>query len=290
MKKIGLFLVLIVLALVCYPAPAKDAVSDIKINVLPDRIAQGECFWVKVSPFEEIRSVTGEAFGRQVPFFPHDGAFRAIIPVPANAVPGKYRLNISIEQMDGARSEITRYILAARTGFGSVSFRLKPSKAGLLSAEVIEDDWARIEKEVTRATVRQIWSGPFRRPAPGIVTMKFGTHQKINGIPYGQHRGLDIAGKTYYRIRAANHGQVVFADYTQSMGNVVVINHGQGVFSLYLHMSRILVKKNDVVWKGKMIGMMGTTGVSTGVHLHFAMSVNNVRVDPLQWLYGGVGW
>jgi murein DD-endopeptidase MepM/ murein hydrolase activator NlpD len=99
---------------------------------------------------------------------------------------------------------------------------------------------------------------------------------------------MNSAQKEKSNILAINAGQVVLAQSFQVFGGTVVIDHGQGIHSLYYHLSKILVQPGQMVKKGQVLGKMGTTGVSSGVHLHLGISVYNVRVDPRQWLTGNI--
>jgi murein DD-endopeptidase MepM/ murein hydrolase activator NlpD len=94
---------------------------------------------------------------------------------------------------------------------------------------------------------------------------------------------MDIASTSKADVRAANRGQVVFADYLGIYGNMVLVDHGQGVFSLYSHLSKINVGPGDMVDQQTVLGLTGTTGMAGGDHLHFSMLVNGVFVTPKEW-------
>jgi murein DD-endopeptidase MepM/ murein hydrolase activator NlpD len=97
------------------------------------------------------------------------------------------------------------------------------------------------------------------------------------------HLGIDIASNERAEIRAANRGRVVFADYLGIYGNVVIIDHGQGISSLYSHLSRIEATVNKLVEKNEIIGRSGTSGMAAGDHLHFSMLVHGIFVTPVEW-------
>ncbi len=260
--------------------------ENVKAKIYPHWIGQGQTFIMKIFPKKEIVSGYGEAFGERFSFFRLSDSFRGVVGVPVDAAVGMHKIELFIEYRDGTKVTEDHYVEIKRSKFPKVSFWLNPDKKQLLSPQLVEEEWAQIEKEVVKATLQQLWKGYFMKPAWGRYSMTFGMRQMINGKLSGQHRGLDIAGKANYKIFAANNGRVVFTSYLRAFGNTIVIDHGQGVFSLYFHLSKIGVKKNDDLKRGAVIGRMGSTGVATGVHLHFAMSVNNVRVDPTQWLNG----
>lgn len=132
----------------------------------------------------------------------------------------------------------------------------------------------------------RLWNGPFLRMS-GSSRAGFADHRtyKFNGqeVDFQVHLGMDIASTRRAGVKAANNGNIVFADYLGIYGNMILLDHGQGVFSLYSHLSQINVSRGDSVEKGTIIGLTGTTGMAGGDHLHFSMLVNGVFVTPKEW-------
>ncbi|NJK41356.1 MAG: M23 family metallopeptidase [Acaryochloridaceae cyanobacterium SU_2_1] len=140
---------------------------------------------------------------------------------------------------------------------------------------------------------KRLWNGPFQRPNNGPLTAGYGIRRIYNG-DYSDpdyHRGLDYAGWAGSPVKAAASGQVRLvgreAEGFRIHGNIIGIDHGQGVNTVYLHLSQINVKEGQMVQKGQIIGTVGSTGASTGPHLHFGLNVNGKSVDPTAWLTGG---
>ncbi len=136
----------------------------------------------------------------------------------------------------------------------------------------------------------KLWSGAFLQPTypnkRGRISSKFGVYRVFRlrrRLHRGYHKGLDIAMKRGEPIYAPNYGVVVVAKYFKTRGNVVMIDHGLGVMTSHLHLSKINVKKGMFVKKGQLIGKVGSTGRSTGPHLHWEVRVNGVSVDSTQW-------
>ena len=102
----------------------------------------------------------------------------------------------------------------------------------------------------------------------------------VNGVPSDRHGGVDIAAARGTEIAAANSGKVLFAEYIALTGNTVCIEHGMGLKTWYYHMDSLSVSEGETVSKGQKIGEVGSTGFSTGPHLHWAASVFNVYVNP----------
>ena len=120
------------------------------------------------------------------------------------------------------------------------------------------------------------------KPVSGIITSRFGSRESIRS---SGHSGLDIATKKGTNIKAAAGGTVLFAGYSGAYGNVVKISHGSGIKTYYAHCSKLYVKTGDTVSAGDVIAAVGSTGRSTGNHLHFEVVKNGVYVNPQNYLY-----
>ncbi len=132
----------------------------------------------------------------------------------------------------------------------------------------------------------RFWAGPFNRMS-GSNRAGYADHRTYyyNDQPIDNqvHLGMDIASTQHANVTAGNKGKIVFADYLGIYGNMVLIDHGQGVFSLYSHLSQINTAVGSLVSKDDSIGLTGTTGMAGGDHLHFSMLVNGIFVTPLEW-------
>ncbi len=132
----------------------------------------------------------------------------------------------------------------------------------------------------------RLWSGKFNRMS-GSSRAGFADHRTYyfnkKAIDKQVHLGMDIASTRRADVRAANSGIVIYAEYLGIYGNMVMLDHGQGVFSLYSHLSQINVKPGDNVNKKSVLGLTGTTGMAGGDHLHFSMLINGIFVTPKEW-------
>ncbi len=133
---------------------------------------------------------------------------------------------------------------------------------------------------------QRLWESKFHR-MPGSSRAGFADHRTYfygsKPIDRQVHLGIDLASTRNAEVKAAEKGIVIYADYLGIYGNMVMIDHGQGIFSLYSHLSQIDVAPNDQVDKLTVIGLTGTTGMAGGDHLHFSMLVNGVFVTPIEW-------
>ena len=125
-----------------------------------------------------------------------------------------------------------------------------------------------------------LWDEPFMMPVEGRLSTPFGARRTLNGA-YGYiHSGIDLANVKGTPILAANSGMVVLAQTQSLTGNTIVIDHGRGLLTLYAHLESMSVEKGDYVGRGQEIGAMGSTGFSTGSHLHFETQLRGVYIDP----------
>jgi murein DD-endopeptidase MepM/ murein hydrolase activator NlpD len=161
------------------------------------------------------------------------------------------------------------------------------------SIEGTDHEFDRVDAFKKLATPQKFWNGAFIRPSQGTVSTVFGVRRYYNGEFANDyyHRGVDYAAGTGSPVFAPAAGYVrlvgTVAQGFQLHGNTVGIDHGQGVVSIFIHLSRINVKEGDFVQPGQVIGAVGSTGVATGPHLHWGLYVNNEAIDPVPWRYTG---
>jgi murein DD-endopeptidase MepM/ murein hydrolase activator NlpD len=159
-----------------------------------------------------------------------------------------------------------------------------PSKMVTPPAAVLE----RIKAERARTqTAKHTWSDqrlwrlPFHRPVAGKFTSVYGLQRVLNGKPKDPHRGVDFRAPTGTAVEAVADGRVILAESHYYAGNSMYIDHGNGVISLYFHLSQFDVSQGDIVKRGQIIGRSGCTGRATGPHLHLSVSVQGQLVDPV---------
>lgn len=215
-----------------------------------------------------------------VPLFAQaDGSRAGLMPVPVDHAPGQH----SIEFLDASGGVLHSAAATVRDGrFATQNIVIAPSKTQVKPSPGEMEAVAAL-----RATVSPVrhWEEPFALPVPGCMNSPFGVQRLHNGKPTGNyHRGVDQRGPKGRAIRAVAAGEVKIARMFNIHGGTVGIDHGQGVTSFYLHMSRFAVKEGAMVKKGEVIGYVGATGFATGPHLHWGLYVNGVPVQPRQWV------
>ena len=259
----------------------------LKLGSSGGSFAQGKTAYLYFTSNEPNVEITGAFQDKEFRAYPYHGKYRAVIGFSIDD-PGskKYVLKVRVKDKEGNTGDYHYKIFVRKTKFGRLNFTLKPKNVEMLMPNTIRADWQKIEDEVKKENPQKYYQGRFMRPVSGRISMVFGMNEFINGERSGRHRGLDFAAAEGTPIKASNAGIVKLAERLPAHGNAVVIDHGQGIFTYYAHMSKILATVGEKVKKGQVIGLVGATGVATGPHLHFAMSLHNLRVDPGQWLKG----
>lgn len=255
---------------------AAPAIWGQGFEVSPGAVRQGETI--------RVRGVDGAVQARMgartVPLFADSGGGRAgLMPVPVDVAPGKYTVEFlaaggrvlhSAEAMvtDGA---FRKQNITTTPGIKE----LKPSPGEMEAVSALRD----------RVSETRHWDEPFAAPVPGCMNSPFGVQRLHDGKPTGNyHRGVDQRGPKGRPIRAVANGVVRISRMFNLHGGTVGIDHGQGLTSIYIHMSKVAAAEGAEVKKGDVIGYIGSTGFSTGPHLHWGLNVNGVPVQPLQWV------
>jgi murein DD-endopeptidase MepM/ murein hydrolase activator NlpD len=244
------------------------------------------------------QSGTARIFGRTYPLLPAPtGGTETYLPLGVLDPPGATA--VAVEAANGAFNESASLAFLVEPNEWAVEYlTIPPAPPG--EANPLDPVAIRRENELlatTYAVVRpeRFWVEPWIIPMQGVITSQFGEQRSINGGPVGGHHGgADIATPFGQEpgapIHAANHGEVVLSERLIVRGNMVVIDHGAGVFTGYAHMDERYVQAGDFVAQGDLIGKEGATGLVTGAHLHWEVAVGGVLVDGLRWVDGSQGF
>jgi murein DD-endopeptidase MepM/ murein hydrolase activator NlpD len=223
---------------------------------------------------------------KNYPAFPiGNGRFRALLPTTPLEKPGARLLQVA---GDGQVQKLN--VQVRDRDFPTQSIWLPPGK----DTEGTDAEFDRVDAFKALVTPEKFWDGKLLRPNSGEITTIYGVRRYYNGV-FAQdyyHRGVDYAGAYGSPVVAPAAGRVSLVGRESQgfkiHGNVVGIDHGQGVASILMHLSRIDVKEGDVVKAGQVIGAVGSTGASTGPHLHWGLYVHGQSVDPVPWRLQGV--
>jgi murein DD-endopeptidase MepM/ murein hydrolase activator NlpD len=281
------------LALAAAPAadPTRGAAGGelaLAVRVIPERPVQGTLFVVEV----EARSgelVVGASIADEPLHFraTGEGGFRALAGVPIDAE-GSLPLELAVRGADGATDRHRIDVPIARGDYRMERLTVAPRFGRAPDAATA----ARITREAERArevsrrshSTPRMWEGPFVRPRPGRITSGYGNGREFNGQVQSRHMGTDFAGDVGAPVQAAARGVVALVDEFHLGGKVVYLDHGAGLVSGYLHLSRIDVAQGDTVEAGQVIGGVGATGRVTGPHLHWLVRYGLITVDPVSLL------
>lgn len=147
--------------------------------------------------------------------------------------------------------------------------------------ERIERESAQAKEIYTHFTPIRYWNKPFIQPLDSYITSEYGSARTYNGTLKSYHGGVDFRARTPIPVVATNNGIVVLAEDRYYAGGTIIIDHGEGIYSCYFHLSRYDVQVGDYVMQGQNIALSGATGRITGPHLHFGMIVHGTQSDPL---------
>lgn len=271
-------------SLVACATPSQALQATIK----PEKLVLGDTLSVIIQPdpgtnLDQAPMVTvGEQTYTSFKVGPN--RWRALLPTTPLEQPGARRVEVK------AGKEVRN--LAVWVGdrkFPTQRIWLSPGKS-----KATEFELQRVDAFKKLISPQKLWNGPFLQPNKGRLSTGYGVRRYYNG-QFAQdyyHRGVDYAGGTGSAVVAPAAGRVALVGQESQgfriHGNVVGLDHGQGVTSIFLHLSRIHVKEGEVVKPGQLIGAVGATGASTGPHLHWGLYVNGQSVDPTPWRYQSV--
>ena len=210
----------------------------------------------------------------------------ALLPVSYYEKPKNETLKIIYVQ--NSKTKTKNIVIEIKDGnYKKESIQVTKSKVNPKGKEVNE----RINQEYHEAmniyatsTETNYLSSEFILPMDSFITSDFGKARVYNDTLKGYHSGTDFRAKVGTPILSSNDGIVVLAKDRFYSGGTVIIDHGQGIYTCYYHMSEFSVKKNQVIKKGEVLGLSGQSGRVTGPHLHFSVRVGGVQVDPLQFV------
>lgn len=251
---------------------------------------QGQVLVVKVKGEEQATEVKGTFLKRTIPFFREfrpgepDG-YIGLLGIDMQDEPGTYELAVDVKQGEQAK-QLSFNVLVAKEKFFVEHLTLPKDKVDLDEKGAAR--WKTEQEQVKQALAEnsrlKLWHSDFVEPVNGKRTGIFGSVRIMNGQPRNPHNGEDIGAPLGTDVAATNDGIVrITVDHIFS-GKGVFVDHGLGFYSMYFHLSEILVKDGDLVTAGQIIGKVGTTGRATGPHLHWGVKLNGARVNPYSLL------
>ncbi len=255
----------------------------VEMRIRPEVIAQGDTVSVFVRNLLDGRP-SGELAGRALRFAEFEDGWVALTGIDAFAEPGRTTLKL------GGAGERPWYpyeqdVAVISSGFPSQAITIPDEQSDLLDPQVRREEDAFLATFYEQFSEEKRWDDLFQVPVTTtVVTAPYGGGRSYNGGSVSIfHSGTDFDGALGTQILAAANGVVAFSDELALRGNTVILDHGLGVFSGYYHLSESLVELGEQVVAGQAVGLGGSTGLSTGPHLHWELQVNGVPVDGMRW-------
>lgn len=250
----------------------------------PARLVNGSPVLFRVTTPKAVRTLSGTWLGHEIAFSSDANrkSWFALAGVSLETKPGSYTIALQAETTAGPTISFQKKFRVQRQRYPRVPLKVPdrytaPSPEDLRQIE--HDKEIKVEVLKTVSAGRE-WEGSFAPPVKAEISDVFGVERVFNGTVQSAHQGLDFRVPTGTPVAAINRGRVILARPMFFEGNWVVIDHGQGLLTLYLHLSSFSVKEGDEVSKGQPIGLSGGTGRATGPHLHLAVRWQGVYLNP----------
>ena len=250
----------------------------------PARLVNGSPVLFRVTTPQPARTVSGNWLGHEIVFSfdTTQKVWFALAGVGQETKPGSYALELQAETSTGNAIAFAKNVRVERQRYPRVALKV-PGRYTAPSPEdqrqIEQDKEVKAEAFKTVSPERE-WKGSFASPVDAEISDVFGVERVFNGSVQSTHQGLDFRVPSGTSVAAVNDGRIILARLLFFEGNCVVIDHGQGLLTIYLHLSKFLVKEGDDVSKGQPIGLSGGTGRATGPHLHLAVRWQGVYLNP----------
>lgn len=250
----------------------------------PQVLEEGRTGRIEIATTEPVE-ISGQFLGQEfMSIRQDDGTQHHIrIGIPMFTEQEVYPLTLNMVDAAGVSMPIDVHLQVVGGSYGHQNISI--NNDDLLTLAVENEEIELLAGLTSEFNSDASWTNSLGLPAAAPMNGVFGTRRSYNGSPYNRfHRGADFAGATGTSVLAAAAGTVVLADTLNIRGNTTVIDHGWGLYTVYAHQNVLHVNPGDVVTTGQIIGAIGSTGRSTGPHLHWEAWLNGVNVDPMQWV------
>ena len=265
-------------------AKSKGKAADFSVRWEPKRPVNGSPVVFRVTSPEPLKSLSGKWLEHDVffSFDPQGKVWYAIAGASLQTHPGSYPLELKGSTATGIELSFQEQVAVGKGKYHSTAASVpkqytEPDPAQL---QKIDQDKTLKEHAFAGVTPEREWAGSFHAPAKAQISDVFGTSRTFNGRVQSVHQGLDYAVRDGTPVAALNSGTVLLAQSLFFEGNCVVLDHGQGLLTLYMHLSKIEVKEGDHITGGQKIGLSGGTGRATGPHLHVAVRWQGIYLNP----------
>ncbi|MBN2358564.1 MAG: M23 family metallopeptidase [Deltaproteobacteria bacterium] len=266
---------------------AADLGPPFTVELSGGPLAPGQPGVVLVRPQRPLASLSAGLFGRQVELVPWaNGRYLGLVGVGLDDPVGRAPLTLSYALEAGEVMQVELDVDVVDRAYPSNTLRVarrfvRPGPAARRQIRRERRELAELWREPSR---ERLWRGNFILPRQSELTSVFGVRRIFNGRLRSRHKGIDLDGSGGEPVAAANRGRVLFAGSRYYSGRTVILDHGLGLYTLYFHLRSVEVAAGQLVERGTVIGKLGSTGRVTGPHLHFAVRLSGIYVDPVTFL------
>jgi murein DD-endopeptidase MepM/ murein hydrolase activator NlpD len=266
------------------PPPASTPVDAPQIQLSAPVIGQGETTTIRLWNYF-ASSATAFCDERRYPLVGDGESFWGVVGAAGDAAAGTHAITIDLYDANGdVLGELATQVTVVDMGYPVENIDLPADVNNSLDPALIQQENDARAATFAQFTAQKLWSGPFIWPVPEVIVSPYGIRRSYNGGPVNSfHQGVDLAADEGVPVAAGNSGRVAYVGSGPTHGNSVLIDHGDGVFSGYNHLSAVSVQVGQMVSRGDVVGLIGSTGMATGPHLHWEVLVRGLPVDPVPW-------
>jgi len=282
--------IVLIATLILFGGICERAFPSPRVHLSSQIISQGELAVIRLE-LKEGETPLVRWLDREVFMVPgaRERTWYGFVAADLKAQPGRYPVLIKV--LPGAWEQ-TLEVTVDKKDRGVRRLKLPKEMVDLdaPTLERVKGEAALMDEVLSEPPAAPLWRGRFLSPVAGEIVGPFGQASVINDSPRSPHSGVDLKASRGTPVLAMNHGKVALVADQFFTGLSVVIDHGGAVQSMYFHLDKVLVNRNDQVQRGQVIGLVGSTGRASGPHLHLGVRVNSARVDPLQLTAEGLPW
>jgi hypothetical protein len=255
----------------------------LSIESQPPKVLQGHTWLLRIRT-NEPAAVEARLGDRTLPVESGNGYGWAVMGFAPDADAVTVPVVVDGQDPAGNQAEVSQPVQITPENWVRDEVDIPQQLATLLQSDIRTEEDKALLPNYQKYTQPKLWDGRFMMPVTGPIITQFGTLRSYNGGPVvGHHGGADIAAGAGRAVLAPARGKVVLIDKVQLRGNIVILDHGLGVFTTYAHLSSVDVQLGQTVERGQAFAKVGSTGLSTGPHLHWEMWVGGANVNPIEW-------
>jgi peptidase M23-like protein len=274
------------------PSSEHQCGSGVALKLSSPASSQGALLLLELRSVKRLDQIRATWTEKDVPFWQENkgdeknpDVWRALLGIDLELKPGDYTFAVTGNLPDSQDEVSCTISIPVKEGkFATERLSVAPNFVEPNAEQLARAEAERLRLRAIFATItpERLWQGPFRIPLDGAATGgNFGKRRILNGQPGSPHGGVDFPAPAGTPVYSAQHGRVVLAEPLYFSGNTVVVDHGLGLYTFYAHFESIAVQAGDMVDTGALLGHVGATGRVTGPHLHWGVTLNRARANPL---------